>query len=325
MSSPTPHSSIYLTNDLRDRWWNADYLDLVAKRLELAQVTSLLDVGCGMGHWGRTWYPRLAPGASLVGIDLEPRWVQGSHERFAHVYPAATGRARFLQGSATALPFSDGEFDAVTCQTVLIHVADADRAIAEMIRVVRPGGLIFCAEPNNFYNYARWNDAFATRPAEEIGCLHTFWTYCLRGRKALGSGDETIGDQLPAIFSRAGLSAVRAQQTDCMLSFTPPYSEFEQSYLAWMKAIRAKGEAVWDEQKMRKRVLAGGGDDAFFDKAFALLRVWADDDEERIQAGQYSAGGSLAHYLVSGRKPAEKEAAGGAATELSSGSALVAG
>ena len=37
----------------------------------------------------------------------------------------------------------------VTCQTLLIHVADADAALAEMIRVVRPGGLVVAAEPNN--------------------------------------------------------------------------------------------------------------------------------------------------------------------------------
>lgn len=304
MSNAQPHSAIYLSNDLRDQWWNADYLDLLAQRLEIAKVTRLLDVGCGMGHWARRWYPRLAPGASLVGVDLEPRWVDGARERFARELPEAAARAHFLQASATSLPFADGEFDAVTCQTVFIHLADPERALAEMVRVVRPGGLIFCAEPNNFFTYCGWNDAFATRPAEDIACVFTFWLYCVRGRKALGSGDETIGDQLPAMFARAGLVGVHVQQTDRPQSFVPPYGANERAFLQWMKETRAAGAGLWDEKKMRARVLAGGGDDAFFDKAFALLHAWTDDDEARAQASSYSRAGGMAFFLVSGRKPA---------------------
>ena len=167
--SPQPHSALYLT-DLRDSAWNDDYLDLAARRLDLAQVKSLIEVGCGLGHWAKRLYPRLAPNAAYTGIDLEPQWLRGAHERFVDSFPGAAELARFVQGSATAIPFGDGEFDAATCQTVLMHLRDPQRAINEMARVVKPGGLVFCAEPNGFYNYFAWTDAFATRPAEEIAC-----------------------------------------------------------------------------------------------------------------------------------------------------------
>src|SRR5687767_11206229 len=43
----------------RDLWWNADFLDLCRKRWNLAKVRTVLDVGCGVGHWGRTLAPLL--------------------------------------------------------------------------------------------------------------------------------------------------------------------------------------------------------------------------------------------------------------------------
>ncbi|MEO5726621.1 MAG: methyltransferase domain-containing protein, partial [Byssovorax sp.] len=302
ISTAQPHSALYLT-DLRNDVWHDDYLDLLARRLDLAQVRSLLDVGCGLGHWGRRWYSRLAPGASYTGVDLEPQWILGAREGFAQKFPEAAGRAQFMEGSATSLPFADGELDAVTCQTVLMHLNEPERAIAEMVRVVRPGGLIFCAEPNSFHNYFTWNDAFATRPAEEIACVAEFWARCLRGRKAQGSGDETIGDRLPSLFTAAGLEDVQVRKSDCVLSFSPPYNPSASAWLHWAKEARTAGAGQWDEKKMRSRVLTGGGDSAFFDKAFATLHAWAEDDEARVRANTYSASLGLVLFLVSGRKP----------------------
>ena len=50
MDEPAPHSAAYF-NEQRDFWWNADYLQLVARRLRLSEVSSALDVGAGIGHW----------------------------------------------------------------------------------------------------------------------------------------------------------------------------------------------------------------------------------------------------------------------------------
>jgi SAM-dependent methyltransferase len=307
-SAQQPHSSAYL-NDLRNHWWNEDYLDLLAQRLELGKARSLLDVGCGLGHWARIWYPRLAAGASLWGVDLEPQWVKGASESFARDFPGSEDRVRFKEGSATALPFADGELDAVTCQTVLMHLGEPERAIAEMTRVVRPGGLVFCAEPNNFYNYLSWNDASATRPAEDIACVAEFWARQVRGKKAQGRGDDAIGDRLPSLFTAAGLVDVNVRQTDRTFSFTPPYGDFQRAFMKWMRETRAAGAGPWDEKKMRARVLASGGDDAFFDRAFAILHAWADDDDARFEAGTYSTNLGPSFFLVSGRKPGSSEAA----------------
>lgn len=302
-STQQPHSALYLT-DLRDSVWHDDQLDLLAQSLDLARVGSLLDVGCGLGHWGRRWFSRLAPEASYTGLDREKQWIQGSRERFTQMFPEAGGRARFIEGNATSLPFADGEFDAVTCQTVLMHIDKPERALAEMVRVIRPGGLIFCAEPNSFYNYFMWSDAFDTRPPEEIACVAEYWVRCLRGRKLLGSGDETIGVRLPSLFTLAGLEDVQVRKTDFVISLSAPYKESMVRWFQSANEMRAAGVGAWEEKKMRARVLAGGGDNAFFDKAFSILHAWAMDDEARFHAGTYSSNIGLMLYMVAGRKSA---------------------
>src|SRR4029079_1327620 len=58
-------------------------------------------------------------------------------------------RFSYRQGEAQRLPFPDSSFDLTTCQTLLIHLPDPGAAIAEMLRVTKPGGLVAVAEPNN--------------------------------------------------------------------------------------------------------------------------------------------------------------------------------
>ena len=48
---PRPHSAAYFGPE-RDFWWNVDHLALMASRRKLEDVRSVLDVGCGVGHWG---------------------------------------------------------------------------------------------------------------------------------------------------------------------------------------------------------------------------------------------------------------------------------
>ena len=69
------HSKAYF-GDQRDFWWHRDFIELMAKRWELNNVTTILDVGCGQGHWGLTLLPVLPPNCKLIGIDSEPKWVE---------------------------------------------------------------------------------------------------------------------------------------------------------------------------------------------------------------------------------------------------------
>lgn len=94
-----------------------------------------IDVGCGNGAFTERLVERCAP-SEIHGID--PSDAQLS---FARTRPAAKV-AQFRQGDAMALPFADNSFDAAVMALVLFFVPDPVKGLSEMIRVVKPGGLI---------------------------------------------------------------------------------------------------------------------------------------------------------------------------------------
>ena len=96
---------------------------------------SWLDVGCGNGAFSELIVTRTAPGA-VDGID--PSEGQLSYARTR----PATGKVQFRQGSATELPYADNAFDHATMALVLFFVPDPAKGVAEMARVVKPGGSV---------------------------------------------------------------------------------------------------------------------------------------------------------------------------------------
>ena len=94
-----------------------------------------LDVGCGNGAFTEMIVERCAP-ASVEGID--PSEAQLAHARMRPALRAA----QFRQGDAMALPFPDAAFDATVMPLVIFFVPDPAKGVAEMARVVGPGGLV---------------------------------------------------------------------------------------------------------------------------------------------------------------------------------------
>lgn len=94
----------------------------MAKRWKLDAVRSVLDAGCGVGHWGMLLASVMAENVRVTGIDREPSWVKSASERA--VARGIDGRFSFRQGEAERLPFPDNTFDFTTCQTVLIHLCN---------------------------------------------------------------------------------------------------------------------------------------------------------------------------------------------------------
>ena len=109
----------------------------------------VLDLGCGGGRHAFEVYRR---GADVVAFDLDPaelapvRGMFGAMRAAGEAGPAADATA--ISGDATAMPFGDGMFDRVIAAEVLEHIGDDQRAMNELGRVLRPGGLAAITVPS---------------------------------------------------------------------------------------------------------------------------------------------------------------------------------
>ena len=106
----------------------------------------MLDVGCGQArhtseicHWDCR-----AVGVDISFDDLAVARYLISYRRWAH---EIIGDADFLMAAAERLPFPDGTFDKIVCTEVLEHIPEDKGALSEMIRVLKPGGLIAVSVP----------------------------------------------------------------------------------------------------------------------------------------------------------------------------------
>jgi ubiquinone/menaquinone biosynthesis C-methylase UbiE len=288
--------------DWRDTWWHQDYLALVGERLRLSEVRRVLDVGCGAGHWGQRIGTLLAPGATITGVDHEEGFLEAARER-AKRFEGHTFDYR--KGDALSLPFEDESFDLVTCQTVLIHVADAKAALAEMLRVTRPGGLVVTAEPNNVANAFMYRVGEPEWPFEDAVRLLRFERTCIVGKARLGQGDSGIGERVPSLMLDLGLTDRRVYKNDRCSTWLPPYdTPAEQLNVAMLE--RSEGQQAWGyggRETAEKVFTAGGGDPAELDELWALAERYDRHMRDAVKAGTWRFTGGLLMYLAAGRKP----------------------
>lgn len=99
---------------------------------------ALLDVGCGTGSLTFA-VAEAVRGAHVTGIDLSRVFVDYARSR------TSDARLKFEQGDAVALPYADRSFDATLSLLVLNFIPAADKAIREMVRVTKPGGVVAAA------------------------------------------------------------------------------------------------------------------------------------------------------------------------------------
>jgi demethylmenaquinone methyltransferase/2-methoxy-6-polyprenyl-1,4-benzoquinol methylase len=112
--------------------------------LELPPASRGLDVGCGVGLYALWLAEAVGPDGRVVGIEPSAERVEAAQRL---VGGALDGRRLvFRQGDATALEATDASFDWVWCGDVLHHIQETDGALAEFVRVLRPGGRLVVKE-----------------------------------------------------------------------------------------------------------------------------------------------------------------------------------
>jgi ubiquinone/menaquinone biosynthesis C-methylase UbiE len=108
---------------------------LIAAALNLSPQDDLLDVACG---WGEFLAVHGSQAHRVAGIDISGEKVRLARQRLAD--RIAAGTAEVVRGDAAALPWTEDTFSAVTCMDAFIFFTDPDKVLAEVVRVLRPGG-----------------------------------------------------------------------------------------------------------------------------------------------------------------------------------------
>ncbi len=280
-------------------FWNFDYFEkVILPLLNFSQNGHILDVGCGNGGISLL-LADLRPDLQILGMDFEPKPLED-----ASAYASRNGlkNLTFEQGDAHNLKYADATFDGVVCQTVLTHVRDAETVIREMARVLKPGGIFFAAEFTNSamanydnVHFDKYDEAWY-REYYRINLLF------MKGKKALGRGDNTVGVRVPLLATQAGLDVYDVRLNDRAMHGFPPYRhEKQRNYLELVKTANIVDD---DEKWLRldiETVTAGGGteeDGRWFHHAIDSAGIVRAIDE-----GTFTATGSFALYLTFARKP----------------------
>ena len=218
----------------------------------------VLDVGTGTGAVASTLEATL-PRSTIVGVDPSPEFIAYATKQ------ARSARLRFEVGDAQALRHPDGSFDHAMALLVMNFIPDHDKAVAEMKRVTRPGGVVSACvwDYGDAMESLRlfWDEAVALDPA--AAPKHE------RNMKLARRGE------LGALWRRAGLRGVREEP----LVIDQAFSSFGDYWGPFLQGTGPGGAYVASladdrraalEARLRRRLLGGGRDGPFTLKA----RAW---------------------------------------------------
>ena len=167
--------------------------------LGLAPGMHVLDAGSGVGFDACRFAEQVGPGGHVLGVDASREMVA----RAERLRPAGLGQLSFTVGDAAALDLPDGSFDAVHCERLLQVHPDPERVVAELVRVLGPGGRIVAVEPD-------WG-TLALDPGEP-DVVRRLAVQC-----AAGFSDGWTGRKLGRYLREAGLEDVRVEPATVVL------------------------------------------------------------------------------------------------------------
>ncbi len=169
------------------------------EHFDLAGVTSILDVGAGLGQMTRALAHAAGPRVRVVGIERDERQLTEARRQAAEDGEAELVELR--QGDAEHLPLSEdewGRFDLAHTRFLLEHVRDPLAVVRQMVRAVRPGGRVVLID----------DDHELLQVAPDCPEFARVWRIYWEAFRDRGQ-DPLVGRRLPQILRQAGCTSVR--------------------------------------------------------------------------------------------------------------------
>ena len=196
---------------------------------------TVLDCGCGPGTITLDIARRVAP-AEVVGVDFGQSQIERASEAAVQ---AGLSNAKFKVADCYALPFADSTFDRVFSHALIEHLGEPVRALRDMYRVLKPGGIIGLCSPD-------WDGFVLAPPSSELTSAVAAYT----AMQSRNGGDVNAGRKLGAHLETAGFDHVQmSARYECY-----PSLKFIGEYLALQ--LEDQGDArsaatlrTWSQRK----------------------------------------------------------------------------
>ncbi len=204
---------------------HAVYGAVSLKGLEAASIGGAeraADIGCGTGTVTRWMAARMGTGGRVDAIDIAPEQIEVARTTAAE----AGGSSMYFQiGSAYDPGLPESAFDVVFCRLVLCHLKEPERAVAQMARLLRPGGRLVLVDMDLRNTFTMPNCEFYQAYIDESVIPY---------QTKIGV-DYSIGLRLPELITGAGLC------TDCVLIDQPVFRDGPEKHLwenTWNSALQ---------------------------------------------------------------------------------------
>jgi SAM-dependent methyltransferase len=160
--------------------------DQIIRRSGIHPGMKVLEIGCGSGAYTTFVARRVGEKGEVAALDIQADMLAQLEKKLNQPEHRDVHNVRLYEASAYELPFDAASFDLVYMITVLPEIPDPARALAEVRRVLRPGGILAVSEFLPDPDYPLWSTTVSQGEAAGLGVEGVdgnLWTYTVRFRK----------------------------------------------------------------------------------------------------------------------------------------------